>query len=359
MHFLYSNPCVFVIGNQYEILVLTKENGLVSIKVGDRIFYEENSGALSTEKRHARIRVPQGVLDSARGYTVSFRASINRRAYFSILGDECEVFFPFKPLTKTDDIHIYHIADVHYRFELAKQTASYFGDDLDLLVVNGDIGEVENVENYREVAKFVSEVSGGLVPTIFTRGNHDTRGHLAELYTDYFPAEGKNTYFTFDVGCLHGIVYDCGEDKTDNRTEYGGVNAFEAFRRRQTDFFKGLTASEKLTLAIGHVCPAQPTAEKGCIFDIEGHVYAEWIAELERINTACMLCGHIHHAYILEKNDPRSLRPHDFPVIVGSACYDDNIWGTAITLNGDTATVRFTDSSHNVMEIHEICLNKA
>ena len=356
MSFLYCDPCVFVIENRYEILVLTNENGLIGIKIGDRIFYEENSGALPTEKTHAKIRVPQEALDNAQGYTVSFRKSIDRRAYYSLLGDECEAFYPFKPLTKTEDIHLYHVSDVHYRFELAKGTASYFGDDLDLLVVNGDIGEVETVGNYREVAKFVSEVSGGSVPTVFTRGNHDTRGRLAELYTDYFPAEGKNTYFTFDIGCLHGIVFDCGEDKTDAGVEYGGVNAFEPFRRRETDFFKGLVPSDKLTLAIGHLCPAQPTEEHGSIFDIEGDIYEEWIAELERVNTACMLCGHMHRAYILEKNDSRSLRSHNFPIIVGSACHNDTLWGTALTLHGNTVTVCFTDSCHTVMETHEIRL---
>jgi predicted MPP superfamily phosphohydrolase len=354
--FLYGDPCVFVIEDQYEILVLTKENGLIGIKIGDRTFYAENSGVLSTEASHAKIRIPQDTLDRARGYTVSFRKSLDRRAYFSLLGDETEVFYPFKPLTKTENIRLYHIADVHYRFALAKQTATYFGDDLDLLVVNGDIGEVETVENYREVAKFVSEISGGSIPTVFVRGNHDTRGRLAERYTDYFPANGKNTYFTFDVGCLHGIVYDCGEDKLDNHAEYGGVNAFEAFRQRETAFFKALVPSDKLTLAIGHICPIPPIEETGSVFDIERERYPQWVAELERVNTALMLCGHIHRAYLLESNMPESLRPHNFPVVLGSACYDDTLWGAAITLNGDTATVCFTDSLHNVRETHEIRL---
>ena len=356
MSFLYCNPCVFVIGREYEILVLTNENGLVSIRIGDKTFYEENSGALSTEKRHAKIRVPMTLLDTEKKYTVTFRKSVNRRAYYSLLGESEQAEYSFKPLTKADGINIYHISDVHYRFDIAKKTASYFGGDLDLLVVNGDIGEVETVENYREVAKFVGDVTSGSIPTVFVRGNHDTRGHLAELYTDYFPADGKKTYFTFDIGVLHGIVYDCGEDKTDDHTEYGGVNIFEQFRRSQTEFFKSLEPSDKLTIAIGHICPAQPTSEKVCEFDIDGEVYSEWISELERVNTSFMLCGHIHRAYVLEKNDPRSLRPHNFPVIVGSACYFDKneIWGTAIRIENGKAKICFTDSSRSVTEAHEI-----
>ncbi len=358
MSFLYCNPCVFAIGNEYEILVLTNENGLVTVKVGDEIFYEENSGALSTEKNRAKIRIPMGVLDSAGKYSISFRKSINRRAYYSQLGDEEEITYSFKPITKTDGINIYHISDVHYHFDIAKETASYFGSDLDLLVVNGDIGEVETVENYREVAKFVGDLTNGEIPSVFVRGNHDTRGHLAEIYTDYFPADGKKTYYTFDIGTLHGIVFDCGEDKVDNSIEYGGVNIFQSFRKQETEFLKSLVPSDKLTFAIGHICPAQPTGQKGGQFDIDGDVYEKWITEFERINIKFMLCGHIHRTYILKNNDTRSLRPHNFPVIVGAACYFErkDLWGTAITLKDGKATVLFTNPAHNVIEAHEIDL---
>lgn len=356
MDFLYCSPCVFTIGNEYEILVLTNENGLISIKIADKIFYEENSGALYSERNYAKIRVPMELLDTQKEYTVSFRRSVDRKAYFSVLEEPVEVNYAFKPLEKTDNINIYHIADVHYFFEIAKRTASYFGSDLDLLIVNGDIGEVETVENYREVAKFVAEVSQGSIPTLFVRGNHDTRGRFAELYTDYFPANAKSTYFTFDVGPIHGIVFDCGEDKPDDCSAYGGTNAFEPYRRRQTEFFRSLKPSDKLTLAIGHICPAQPAEIKS--HEIEGELYSEWISEFERLDTSLMICGHMHFAYILQSNDPQSFRPHKFPIVVGSACYFENndMWGAAITISGKKALVRFTDANHNVKESHEINL---
>ena len=358
MSLLYCDPCVFSINNEYEILVLTNEKSIITVKAGDNIYYTANSGALSSEKRHGRIRVPKSVLDAEKKYTVTVRNTIDRRAYYSILGDAEEHTFPFRPIEKTEGVNMYLISDVHYHFDLALKTATYFGDDLDVLLVNGDIGEVETEENYREVAKFVSDITRGEIPAVFVRGNHDTRGRQAELYTDFFPSNGYDTYYTFDLGPVCGIAYDCGEDKPDCQVEYGGVNAFEVFRRRETEFFKSLTKASKPTFAIGHMCPAQITNRPGSIFDIDHDVFTQWVKELERVGISFMLCGHIHRAYILESDAPESLVPHDFPVIVGSACYfDENeMCGTAITVENGKAKICFTNSSHVITEAYEIPL---
>lgn len=348
MSFLYCDPCVFVIGKEYEILVIAKENGIISIFLDGNTYYEDNSGVLSSEKNFAKIRVPQKALDCAKEYTVCYRKTVKRSGYFSELGEKQELTYSFKLLTKTDDINLYHIADVHYRFDLAKKTATYFGDDLDLLLVNGDIGEVETIQNYLEVASFVADIAKGSLPVVFVRGNHDARGHLAEIFTDYFPANCKNTYFTFDIGPLHGVAFDCGEDKLDSHAEYGNVNVFEPFRRRETAFFKALEPSDKMTFAIGHINPSLIASEAGGVFDIEREVYPEWIAELERINTSFMICGHIHRAFVLKKNDPYCMHPQNYPVIIGSECEKDDIIGTALNIKNGEMTVLFTDKEHSV-----------
>ena len=58
----------------------------------------------------------------------------------------------------------------------------------------------------------------------------------------------------------------------------------------------------------------------------------------------------------MNKNDERSLRPHDFPIIIGALTKDDYIAGGAYTLSGDKLVVKFTDAEHNVLENHEINL---
>ena len=369
MSFLYCKPTVFVIGREYEILLNLKEFGLCYIQIGKEIYYEENSGVLPSEKLVAKIRVPQSALDEAKKYTVVFRATEIRKSYYSTFKGLQTQEIPFKPLEKKENVNIYHVADVHYRFAEAKETASYFGEDTDLYVVNGDIGEVETEENYLEVCEFVGEISKGEIPVIFVRGNHDTRGRLAELYPKYFPVDGKKTYYTFEIGCLNGVALDCGEDKPDTSKEYDsseetseefrGINRFHEYRLKELEFLKKCALDEeKIPFAISHVCPMMTTFKKESIFDIERDCYAKWNEELERMKIKFMLCGHYHKAFVLSSDDERNILSHNYPVLVGSACAKgENLLGAAIILNKDKLTVSFTDKEHKIVETHEIKFN--
>lgn len=356
MEFLKCIPSVFVIGDEFEILINTKEKGLCFINIGGRKYYEKNSGVLSSDKTYFKIRIPQQVLNDAARYEVVFRATIERRAYFSEFAPMQKEEFVFNPLLKQTDIHIYHLADIHYRFSTALKTASYFGENgLDLLLVNGDIGEVETEENYQEVCNFLGELSQGKIPVVLSRGNHDTRGKLAERFTDFFPNNDKKTYYAFEIGPLAGVVLDCGEDKPDNNKEYGGTNVFEAFRREETEYLKSVDLSgNKLRFAVSHICPVCTTHTKGDVFDIERDTYAEWNRELERMGIRFMICGHIHTAYILRSDDEKNTLPHNYPVIVGSALYDEDVWGTALIVEKDRMNVYFTDSLHRIRDRYTI-----
>ena len=348
--FLKCNPSVFVIGNDYEILVVARENGILGLKIKNQIFYEENSGVLSSEKDFAKIRVPQAVLDGAKEYTVVYKKTINRKGYFSEFESETSQTFKFIPIVGKEELNVYHVADVHKYYDEGVKTCSYFGDELDLLIVNGDIGELESKETYEDIAKFVGEVSKGEIPVIFARGNHDTRGKLVEKYTDYFPVNGKNTYFTFDVGNLCGVVFDCGEDKTDDHDEYGGANDFFSFRKRQTEFFKNMKLDKnKIRFAVGHICPCMTTEKPGNCFDIERDTYSIWTKCLEREDISFMLCGHLHRAMVLQPNCEKSIIKHDFPVVIGSALKERKIVGTAIVLSKTVMKVRFTDGDKKVL----------
>ena len=363
--FLYCTPTVFVIGNEYEILINLKDFGICFVKIGDKFYYEENSGVLPSERTIVKIRVPQKALDDAKEYEIIFRQTDERKGYWSTFLPPKTQKMAFKPLEKTENINIYYISDVHYKFEIAKQTVSYFGDDVDLYVINGDIGEVETVQNYLEVCVFVGDIAKGTVPVLFSRGNHDTRGHLAELFTDYFPCQGKNTYYTFEIGCLNGIVLDCGEDKPDYREEYDsskdtpveylGVNRFHEFRERELDFLKNTELDKsKINIVVSHVCPAMTTGEAGGLFDIDRELYTEWCAELDRIDPAFMLCGHFHSAFLIPPE--KGLIPHKYTVVVGDnllySKQEKHYWGTAIVLNRHKAEIMFTDETHCIKGTH-------
>ena len=367
MSFLRCTPSVYVIGREYEISVNLNSYGLCFVEIGDEIFYEENSGVLPSERLVVKIRVPQEKLNTAKKYAIVFRETNNRKSYYSLFNPPQIREFNFKPLEKTENINIYHIADVHYNFENAKAMAKYFGEDIDLFVVNGDIGEVETEENFFEVCEFVGEISEGKIPVLFVRGNHDTRGRLAELYAKYFPVDGQKTYFYFEIGCLNGVALDCGEDKPDVSVEYDssedtpdkyrGLNRFHAYRQAELEFLKNcnLDSENKIAFAVSHVCPMLTTFKPGSIFDIERECYTAWNAELERMKVGFMLCGHYHKAFVLTPEDERNLVAHNYPVIVGSVCASyKEVQGAAITLNKNKAVVRMTDKDLQVGDTFEV-----
>ena len=355
MNFLRFNPAVYVIGDEYEIAIALSAFGRVEVQIGNNVFFEENSGVLPTERLYAKIRVPQSILDSFGKYKILFQKTLERKSYWSTMAEPEAVEYSFKPIDENKDINIYYIADVHYHFEAAKKIASYFGDDTDAYIFNGDIGEVQTADDYLDVCRLVGEISGGSVPVVFVRGNHDTRGHLPEIYTDYFPANLKDTFFTLKIGPINAIALDLGEDKADSHTVYGGYNAFHSFRLKEERYLKSLVDQGKnFDLAISHIPPSYTAETHDSVFNIEGELYEKFNKHLCDLGVKAMVSGHWHKAFVLEKNDKKSLRPHDFPIIVGSVTDDDYIAGAALTFKKDRLLVKFTDSNHAVLEEHVI-----
>ena len=364
--FLRCTPTVFVIGKEYEILINLNAFGICFLKIGGALYYEENAGVLPSERTVVKIRVPQAALDAASEYEVIFRGTEERKRYWSVFYPPVSQKFAFRPIEKTDDLRIYYISDVHGCFEQAKKAATYFGEQTDLFVFNGDMGEPMAEQNFLRVCHFTGEVTGGCVPAVFARGNHDTRGRLAEKYTDYFPANGKSTYYTFEVGPICGIVLDFGEDKLDicpeydssknTPTEYLGINRFHAYRERELAFLKQLAPrGNKPMLVITHVCPAMVTKEVGGEFDIDRPLYTACCRELDRIQPSLMLCGHYHVPFFLSPEDKQNLNPHAYPIVMGAnraptSDAHEHFGGTAVHLVGKTAEIAFTDETHTVWE---------
>lgn len=358
MSFLRFAPTVCAIGEDYEILISLKTAGLCLVNTGGQEYYENNAGVLPTERRFLKIRIPQKLLDAEKKYTIVFRKCKTRVSYGSHPEEKEYETFDFNPVEKTDNINIYLISDVHYRFAFASTAAEFFGDNTDLFVINGDIGETETEEHYFEVLGFLGKIGKGKIPMIISRGNHDCRGKQAELYPYFFPSENGKPYYTFSVGCISGLVLDCGEDKWDSHEEYGGVNAFERYRRQETAFIKNaILKDNRYKFALTHICPVCPIVpldECGGIFDIERELFAEWNEYIEAKDIDFMLCGHLHKSFVLEKDDERNTVNHYYPVIIGGEPRPDGYAATAITLKGNGAEIKWTDENNKIFNEKEI-----
>lgn len=371
MNFLQCFPSVFVVGQEYEIILSAKVKGLACVEIAGEKYYEDFAGILPTERIAHKIRVPQSALDNAERYTLLFKAVPNRQAYFTVTMPEESEEFSFLPLKKEQDIRALHIADVHYDFASAKDMARNI-QGVDLFIVNGDIGEVETEENYLEVLEMIGDISQGKKPVLCARGNHDCRGKLAERYMDFLPSENGNTYFSFELGCLQGVVLDCGEDKADDYVipnaetietskPYNGVNRFTPFRKRELAYLQSLNnrKPDKIFFAVSHICPVQTTNNKGDRFDIDREIYTQWNNELERLHTQFMICGHWHKTYILLPDDERNTVSHSYPVIIGAENKADDMTavfsiGCLLIINKHTLNVQFVNKKGLILQEHQL-----
>ena len=360
---LYRDPCVFAVGREYQIAFNTTEFGIAWIEAGGRAYRDSRNGLMRSETLIHKVSIPMDVLNAARTYRVCFRALPERRPYFPELGPLQTKDYPFQPVDFSHDVHAYMLADTHSRIDAPCRAASCFGDQLDLLILNGDIpAESKAAEDIRAIYDITSRVTGGQLPVVFARGNHDYRGRLATELPDYIGTRNGETYFTFRIGCLWGICLDCGEDKDDADAEYGGLVDCHDMRLAETAYLKDvirrageeyLAPGVTLRLAVCHLPFTTKQVEIGDPkFNIEVELFAEWTELLNQLHLDAMLCGHMHRLDIVRPGDAEMRMPANFPVYIGSEPIRPDrpdpkfpgasFVGTALTLTPTSLTCEFT-----------------
>ena len=359
-----THPAVFAVGNNYQIMVPVKYSVIMWVKVGTQCYYDDSNGILRSEVTTHRVTVPMDELDREKKYTICYRKIIDRKPYYPELENEVQTEYDFYPVGDKETVVAYHISDAHNAVEHPVKAAKTFenmGKNIDFLILNGDIpnhsGKIEYFDNIYQI---VSDITHGSKPALFSRGNHDTRGIYSENISDHTPTEQGNSFFSFRLGSLWGLVIDCGEDKVDEAPPYGGTICCHAFRERETKYIKSLiTRAHKEFLAEGvkHrvvVCHVPFTEHfEEDIFNIEEDIYRYWAQLLkEFIRPDVMLCGHTHRAEIHEPGCEHDVYGQPCTIVIGSKpsetggeCY--HFVGAGIEFRKDEIEVFFTDSDGN------------
>lgn len=350
---LTTHPCVFAVGREYQIMFPVTREMLVSIRCGGEEYFDDSNGIIRSKCAIHRICVPTDVLDAAKEYTVCCRPIIDRKPYFPETEPLEEYVYTFRPIEKTAGIRIAHVSDTHGLVDAPVDAARNM-DELDLLVMGGDTADHSgSEENMTVLYRIVSGITGGEIPCVFSRGNHDLRGYLAERLEQYTPNSFGRSYFTFRVGCIWGIVMDCGEDKGDWHEEYGYTVCCHAFRERETRFLKKVIADAEneyaaegveYRLVLAHN-PFTNTFKPP--FDIEFDLYGEWVRLLrENIKPDLMLCGHKHITDVWMPGEEQDVHGQEWPVVISSIPDKEanTFIGAEVTLGDDEATVRFVDN---------------
>lgn len=353
-------PSVFAVGNEYQIFLPFTVQAIVKVAVGERIYYDECNGILRSNMLLHRVILPQSVLDGAKEYTVIYNEIIERKPYFPTMEPEVRLTFRFRPVKNDGDLHIYHIADAHNLVAEPIAAGQYFGNDLDLLVLNGDIPDHSGrIENFNAIYQIASGVTRGECPIVYARGNHDNRGIHAEEMPFYTPTQNGKTYYSFRVGRLWGLILDCGEDKADDHPEYGGTVCFHAFREAQTEYIREIIRNAEREYAAEGIeyrwiiAHAPFTYRFKPPFDIEEGIYREWSALIrENVHPTLMLYGHQHELKVCPVGGEYDTYGQGCTAIIGAKPIyqgEKNFFGCAITLKKDKTEAVFNDSKENIV----------
>lgn len=355
------HPTVFALGDTYQIILPVKSEMLFWVKVGEKKYCDHSCGILRSSTLVHKVVIPMSELDAAKEYTVCYKKIIDRKPYFPESEPLVEVVYKFRPVVAGKAINIYHVSDSHGRVEQSIAAAkAAFGDDTDLLILNGDISDhSSSVENISMIYKIASGITEGCKPCVYSRGNHDMRGAFAEhlaQYTPTTPGDGL-TYFTFRLGDLWGIVLDCAEDKLDTSEEYGGTICCHDYREAETKFLKTVAQSGEFNadgichkLVICHIPFTCRDMGSNGLFDIENDTYNEWTQILnDYIKPDLLLAGHKHRCAVSVPADEYDSYGQTFPVIIGAKPQtlnkESGFTGTALRIEKDIITAEFTDSS--------------
>lgn len=353
------HPSVFALSDTYQIIVPVKSEMLFWVTVGNMKYCDHSNGILRSSTLVHRVEVPMKELDQAKRYTVCYRKIIDRKPYFPESEPVVELSYDFKPLEAGKPIKLFHISDSHGKVEeaIAAGNAS-FKEGPDLLILNGDIANHSgSFENISMIYKIASGITEGRVPVIFSRGNHDMRGAMAEQLAEYTPTSNGLSYFTFRLGELWGMVLDCAEDKSDTNAEYGGTVCCHEYRLAETRFIKEVIAKSeynsadvKHKIVVCHIPFTSKNTDNNGEFDIENDIYDEWVRLIgDSIKPDLLIAGHFHICRtVLPKNDT-DCRGQSFPVIIGAKpatlSGKRGFTGTAINFSTEKISARFTDNT--------------
>ena len=302
---LLYHPGVFLVEEDYEIILICRRNALASVVVEGRTFTDNRNGVMRTDTEVHKIKVPMNLLDKARCYRINLAPLADHCNYYP-KPEPTEVYeYPFTPVPAEGDIRAYVLADTHGNAVTPAETALAFGR-IDLLLLLGDIGDsAATREQITTLHRLTAAVTQGRFPAVYVRGNHDTRGPMAEHLMDYIPTRGDATYYTFRAGSVWGVVLDCGEDKPDTNIEYGlpetgGVADFLPFRHGETDYLRTLVANAEKTYAQPGItrrvalCHINFTYTDRPYNDKNPALYETWISLLNEIGIDLLICGHEH-----------------------------------------------------------------
>lgn len=291
-----SDPTVIDTGKDYSVVFSTSDFGTGFVEYTfdgeDYKVYAGNGGRLISDTKIHSISVPYEHLDN-NTYKIGSTRVVEQYSYGSrtgkeVLSDE----YTFTPVSG-DDVTYLVLSDWHTELEKAYSAVSYLGD-YDGVILMGDSSpgldfEEEAIKN---IIQFSGKLSGGTMPVLYTRGNHETRGNYAGKLLTALGLE--SFYYTTDMGNYSFIVLDSGEDKDDSHGEYGGMDDYNTYRKEMVEWLKETEINNDKVIALSHAWQ---------ISEVEKDLSETAWNEIDRLGTKLLISGHTHQCRLVGESE--------------------------------------------------------
>ena len=290
-------PVVYAVEDTYQIVFSTNHKATAWVEIDGEEYYDLYAGSMKSNDTVHKITVPQEKLDVAKAYSIHAEKMIYRGPFGGFKGMEISKEYSFRPVNTDDGLVYYTMTDVHHAHEGAV-AAALAVENLDFLVILGDsVGMVEYEKDVQFSNLLAHEVTGGQIPVVYARGNHEIKGAYAESMYKYVGSKNESFYYWFTLSDVFGITLDLGEDHDDGWWEYYGTDRFALYHDEQTEFLQDLVQTKpyegyNYTLVACHI-PIQFVNSRK---DHE-EVKAEWTELLNEIQPDLVVYGHQHDLY--------------------------------------------------------------
>ena len=302
-----KTPVVYAVEDTYQITFTTKAKGEAWVVIDGVEYNDTYAGYRKSEETIHKISVPTEALDKAGSYTVYTRAMYLRGPYCALQGATISETYNWRGVDTSDGIQYYAFADNHLTTGATADAASYWGNKLDFLLALGDTANWIDSENELSLLlHLASDITKGEIPVIYARGNHETKGVLADKYHNYVGSKNENFYYTFRIKNIWGIVLDVGEDHEDTHWEFSDMARFDAYRAEQLAFLDEVIANADseynaegvdYRIALCHI----PLTFVKKDDPLQNQKFA-WVERLNQMNLTLMLNGHRHELMFAEAN---------------------------------------------------------
>ncbi|MDR1290369.1 MAG: metallophosphoesterase, partial [Planctomycetaceae bacterium] len=238
-----AQPVVFDIGTgKYSVVFATNTNAqaFVTYTCNGQLktVYANESGYKAIGKIHS-VKIPRAELDGNQ-YTAHATRVLERLAYGGKLGKTISTkTYTLKNTTNIANPKILAASDWHHKLSLLDSASSHFRQNADLVIFNGDYADF--YVNEQQIIKYFLGgaflLTGGEIPGIFVRGNHEVRGN--EKVEDLGRKIGlTNMYYQVRRGNNLFTIFDTAESEDSDQWEHDGFYDMVPYFAEQVEWFE-------------------------------------------------------------------------------------------------------------------------